>query len=128
MFRSFFFVLAIAACGGDDGGNNVQMDARPVDATVAKVFEVGCPATPAATVTTTNTVDAYSPMASTVSVGGIVKFALSSSHNAAPNTLTTSDPALTVDFGATKCLKFNATGTYGFFCTVHGFAGTITVQ
>ena len=44
-----------------------------------------------------------------------------------PNT-TMSDPGLNVGFGATKCLRFTAPGTFGFHCTPHGFAGTVTVN
>jgi plastocyanin len=45
-----------------------------------------------------------------------------------PNTQTTTDPGLVVNFSETKCLKFTAAGTYGFYCGPHGFSGTVTVQ
>jgi plastocyanin len=125
MKRTALALLVLAACGGDDGGTTPQMDA-PMNTN--KVQSVTCPTTADATVMTTNTVDAYMPMATTVPKNAVVKFVMSSFHNAAPNTVTTTDPGLVVGFGETKCLKFTETGTFGFFCSTHSFAGTITVQ
>jgi plastocyanin len=71
---------------------------------------------------------AYDPMTQTVPLNAVVKFVMTATHDAKPNTLTTTDPGLTVGFGETKCLKFTAAGTFGFFCTAHGFNGTLTVQ
>ena len=107
----------------------VKADAAvSIDAPANKVVEIACPASPAATVMTVNGTDSYMPMATTVSVGAVVRFVMSTFHNVAPNTIGTSDPGLMVGFGATKCLKFNAAGTFSFFCTSHSFAGTVTVQ
>lgn len=95
----------------------------------AKVVSVTCPATVAATVMTTNAVDAFMPAATTISAGGVVKFVMSTMHDVAPNPIAAmSDPATVVDFGETKCLRFDVAGTYGIYCTTHSFAGTITVQ
>lgn len=130
MKKSFLLgvLVAMTACGDDGGGMTVMADAM-VDAVPAKVVEIGCPLTPAATVMSTDANDtSYMPMATMIAAGGIVKFVMSPTHDAAPNPITTSDPALTVDFGETKCLKFNTPGTYGFYCTTHAFAGTVTVQ
>lgn len=122
-------LLLVAAACGDDGGGTVMADARMIDSSTAKVVEIGCPASPAATVTSTNLNDSsYMPMATTISAGGIVKFVMSSNHDVAPNPIGTSDPGLVVDYGATKCLQFNTVGTYGFYCDAHSFAGTIAVN
>ena len=125
MKRFALAVLVLAACGGDDG--TTQMDA-PM--TLSKVQAVTCPTTADATVMTTATVDAYMPAATTVPNNAVVKFVMASVHDVAPNTVggATTDPGLVVGFGATKCLKFTAPGTYSFFCEAHGFAGTVTVQ
>ena len=129
MTRLVLATLLVAACGGDDGGGGTP-DAAMADGMMNtnKVQAVTCPATVDATVTTESAVDAYMPMTTTVPVNGIVKFEMVGAHNVAPNTLTTTDPGLAVNFGETKCLKFTAAGTFGFFCTPHGFTGTITVQ
>ena len=119
---------AFAACGGDDGGGGGLTDGGNQADAAGAVAEVTCPSTPDATVTTTNMVDAYMPMATTISVNGVVKFVMASSHNVTPNTITTTDPAISVNFGQTKCLRFAQAGTYGFYCMPHGFSGTITVQ
>jgi plastocyanin len=123
-------VLA-AACGGDDGGGGVTPDApaqTPDAASTNKVVTVTCPTTADAMVTISSGGSAYSPMTQTVPVNAVVKFVMTATHDAKPNPQTTSDPGLSVNFGETKCLKFTATGTYGFYCSAHGFAGTITVQ
>lgn len=117
-------MLVFAACGGDDG-NTTPQDAP---ANTNKVQTVTCPSAVDGNVMTTSTVDAYMPMTQTVPVNAVVKFTMASIHNVAPNTVTTTDPGLSVDFGQTKCLKFTQAGTYGFFCSAHGFNGTITVQ
>lgn len=121
----------VAACG-DDGGTGMPVDSggSNMDAgSAAKVVEVTCPGTPAATVTTTNAVDAYMPMNTSISAGGVVRFVMSTMHNVDPNPIAPmSDPATRVDYGETKCLRFDVAGTYGIYCTAHSFAGTITVQ
>ena|SRR5689334_2086086 len=123
-------LLVAAACGGDDGGGGGNpADAKLADAASSnKVVAVTCPTTADATVTIAQSGTAYMPMATTVPVNAVVKFVMTSTHDAKPNTLTTTDPGLTVNFGETKCLKFTATGTFGFFCSAHSFAGTVTVQ
>ena len=45
-----------------------------------------------------------------------------------PDSGTTTDPGLAVDFGKAACLKFSKAGTFGFLCTAHGFKGSIVVQ
>ena len=70
----------------------------------------------------------FIPNAVTVSVGQAVKFVITSEHFVIPNTLTTTDPALNVKRGETKCFRFDVPGKYGFLCGVHSFTGTITVQ
>lgn len=127
MKRLAAVALVVAACG-DDGGMPVAPDARMIDASTHTVQTVTCPASPAAMVMTTNAVDAYMPNAVTISVNQIVRFQMSGDHDVTPNPLGTTDPGLVVDGGQTKCLQFTQAGTFGFFCTPHGFTGTITVQ
>jgi plastocyanin len=127
---ALLFPMMLVACG-DDGGTQTPVDSggSGVDMAAAKVVSVTCPATPAATVTTTNAVDAFMPMNSTISAGGVVRFVMSTNHNVEPNPIAAmSDPATRVDYGETKCLRFDAPGTYGIYCAAHSFAGTITVQ
>jgi len=124
---SIVTILALAACGGDDGNTTADAPAAIDAPTTAKVSEITCPATPDATVTTVDGTFSYMPGAVTITVGQIVKFTTSATHDVAPNT-TGSDPALRVGFGATKCFKFTAAGTFGFHCTPHAFTGTITVN
>ena len=117
-------VFVIAACG-DDGSS---VDAPPA----ANVAAVDCASnTPTATITATGTAPdgsdgKFMPMSATITKGQVVKFVMSTLHNMAPNAGT--DPALTVNFGETKCFKFNAAGTYNFHCTPHGFQGSVVVN
>ncbi|HEY5923031.1 MAG TPA: plastocyanin/azurin family copper-binding protein [Kofleriaceae bacterium] len=128
MTRLVLAGLLLAACGGDDGGGGGTADAPMVDASANKVVGVTCPSTPDAEITISSGGGAYMPMATMVPVNAVVRFTMTATHDAKPNTLTTTDPGLVVGFGETKCLKFTATGTFGFFCSAHSFAGTVTVN
>src|SRR5689334_1783816 len=117
--------LAMAACGGSDGGN--PADAKQADAAPATVLGVTCPATPAATVTTDNATFSYAPASVTITQGQVVKFTMSSFHNVAP-AAAMSDAGLSVGFGMEKCLMFTKAGTFKFKCDPHAFVGTVVVQ
>jgi plastocyanin len=129
--RSLACALILLAACGDDGGGMAMPDApKSIDAPSATVTEVDCATvTPAATVTTTDASFMFMPMATTISVGQVVKFTTSLSHDVVPNPAAAkTDPGITVGFGKTACLKFSATGTFGFMCMPHGFVGTVTVN
>ena len=115
--------MVLAACGGSDSKT-------PDAAASTTVQMVTCPATPAATVTTSGL--SFSPMTTTISQGQIVKFMPAIDHNVAPGhnptDSTIADPSLNVTFGGTACFMFTQTGMYGFHCVPHGFNGTIVVQ
>jgi plastocyanin len=119
-------LIMLAACGGDDGGTNTMIDA--MGSASNKVVEVTCPGAVDGMVTVNATGDAYVPKTQTVPPNAVVKFMITPGHDVTPNPQTTTDPGLKVPLGATKCLKFTTAGSYGFFCTPHGFSGTITVQ
>jgi len=128
MIRVVLTALLLAACGGEPGGDGTADAPNTIDASNATVLTVACPTTADATITVNTAGTAYMPMATTVPKNAVVKFMLTAMHDAKPNPLTTTDPGIVVGFGETKCLKFTATGTFGFFCTAHSFAGTIAVQ
>jgi plastocyanin len=121
--------VALGACGGSGGGDDDGGDDAPgVDAPAATVVEVSpCPATPDKEVLTDATFK-YQPQMTTITQGQVVKFTMDPSHDVAPSRNMPTDPGLRVGFGATKCLRFTATGTFNFFCTPHGFTGSITVN
>ena len=130
--KSFAWVFVLLAACGDDGGTTLPDAAANIDApgSSATVMEVSCTGiTPAATVMTTDASFSFMPMATTISVGQVVQFTTSPSHDVAPNpSAAKTDPGLKVGFNKTACLKFTAAGTFGFFCQPHGFVGTITVN
>jgi plastocyanin len=125
MYKPILALLAVAACE-TTGGEPVTVDAPPDVPPIPVVVLSSCPTTVAATIMDSAT--AFIPKATTISVGQDVKFVITAEHFVMPNTLTTTDQALMVKRGETKCFRFNVPGTYGFLCGVHGFTGTITVQ
>jgi len=126
--RLLVLSLAMAACGGGDSNPTTDgpagSDAPQQQSNITVVTPC---AGESATVMATNASNSYMPAATTISVGQIVKFEMPSFHNVVPKT-TADDPGLMVNFNETKCLQFDAAGTYNFKCQPHGFTGTITVQ
>ena len=91
---------------------------------------VTCTGTPPKVSTDSDTAMHYTYSTTTppsITVGSMVEFKLTLAHNVAP-ALTGSDPGLKADYGADICLKFTKAGTFGFYCTTHGFAGSVTVN
>ena len=121
--RSVFLVMLVAC----DTGNPqmAAVDAAP-DVPPTPVVELSCPATVAATIMDSAT--AFIPTTTRITAGQVVKFVITAEHFVLPNTLKTTDPALMVGRGQTKCFRFNVRGDYHFLCGVHSFPGTITVQ
>ena len=128
--KSFACVLVLLAACGDDGGTALPDAATGPDASTNTVMEVSCTGiTPAATVMTTDASFSFMPMATTITAGQVVRFMTSAAHDVAPNpSAAKTDPGIKVGFNKTACLKFTATGTFGFFCQPHGFVGTVTVN
>lgn len=123
---SLALLISLSACGG---GDSQSADASvSIDAAASAVRTVACPPGVVPTITTSDSSDMYTPSTLSISRGGIIKFIMSPSHNVAPNPIRPSDPGVKVNFGATACLEFDQTGSFGFICTVHSFAGTVTVQ
>ena len=125
---SLVMFMALTACGGGDPQAIDAAGSGSADAAPPSVVAVTpCPGTVAATVTSDNASFVYTPAATTITQGQVVKFTMSSTHNVAPTSMM-SDPGLNVGFGAEKCLMFTKTGTFKFKCTPHGFSGTVTVN
>ncbi len=127
-------VSNITACGGDDG--NTQKDAAGSGSgsgsgSAATVTTVSCTGiTPTAMVTTDDAAMKYTYSTTTppsISVGQIIEFKTSVTHDVNP-ALNGSDPGLKAGFSADVCLKFAKAGTFGFYCSRHGFSGTLTVN
>jgi plastocyanin len=117
-------MLVFAACEAG-GSSSVSVDASP-DAPIPVVELSSCPMLVAATIIDSPTM--FIPKTVTIPAGEVVKFTITAEHFVLPNTLTTTDPALNIGRGQTKCFEFNVPGTYGFLCGVHSFTGTITVM
>jgi len=134
----------VVACGGDDGDTMpidaainsdgatidtpvVSTDGGSPDAAPSVVTEVPCAgATIAATITAPGF--AFTPMQSTVALNAVVQFTMPGSHSAVSGeTPGVDDGQFRVNFSETKCLRFTAAGTYGFWCNPHQFTGSITV-
>lgn len=120
--RAVVLTLLIAC----DSSSSVVADAAPDVAIVPVVTLASCPSAVEATIQDSPTT--FVPKLTTIPRAGTVKFEITAEHFVLPNTLTTTDEALNVKRGESKCFRFNTPGTYGFLCGVHGFTGTITVQ
>ena len=130
-------LIPLAAYGcSSSTGTTVTPDAAPridagprPDAAPATVMKVACPSAPDAMVTSSNINNSsYTPRMTTINVGQVVQFVMSSAHNVAPSLAGMTDSGLVVDFGETACLMFTKAGTFDFYCTVHEFTGTVVVN
>jgi plastocyanin len=92
-----------------------------IDAPVVAAKVVTCPAAPMFKVGVTG--QSYVPAMQTVPAGSIVEIKASIDHSAK-----SLENLFLVDFGTTACVQFNTPGLYKFFCTAHGFVGSVTVQ
>lgn len=117
-------MLVAAACETSGGG--AVIDAVPDVPPTPVIALSSCPTTVATTFTDSPTT--FVPKVATIGIGEVIKFEITAEHFVIPNTLKSTDPALMVARGETKCFQFNVAGSYNFLCGVHSFAGTITVQ
>lgn len=143
------YVVNITYLGMADAGPGLP-DAGPTDAGVGMdagtdagvpdagvTSDAGPPAvevlsctglTPVATINAGTGAYVFTPSGSTFSVGDVIQFVPgSSAHDMTSGSGTTADGRFQTTLGATECLRFNAAGTYPFFCSVHLFMGTLTV-
>jgi len=125
MYKASLVLLVVASCD-TGGGQSSAIDAAPDTPPIPVVALSSCPPVVAATIMDSPTM--FIPKETNIPAKEVVKFVITAEHFVIPNTLTTTDPALMVARGETKCFKFNVPGTYGFLCGVHSFTGTITVQ
>jgi hypothetical protein len=101
-------------------------DAAP-DAPPPPVEIVLCPVAVAATITTTSS--AYVPPSTTINAGETIEFNPGGApHDMVSGTVASPDGLFATPTGDTVCLQFNVAGTYPFFCSVHTFTGSITVN
>ena len=107
-----------AACS--DATATVDASVR-IDAPVVAAKVVGCPTTPMFKVGVSGS--QYLPATQTVPAGAIVEFKTSADHSAK-----SLENLFLVDYGTTNCVQFNTPGLYKFYCTAHGFVGSVTVQ
>ena len=113
---------ALAACGGSSSNNTI-------DSPPSAVQPVSCTGiTPAATFTVVlnGTMFAFSPSSANVHVNDVVRFMTTSSHPVSSGPVGSPDGKVSTT--GDNCLKFTQAGTFPFFCNVHLFPGTLTVQ
>ena len=141
--------LGLAACGGDDGGDDNQgpIDAEPdidadpndpdsmglVDAPASSVVELACPGTVAVIVTATNGTFLFGGEdvdSATIAVNDIVRFDMTNAglHDAVSGTPGAADGNFRVLNGEDRCFRFTEAGTFPFFCTPHAFTASIIVE
>jgi plastocyanin len=133
MLRRIIFaasLIGVGACGGNDAKTPDAAPQPGVDAAPATVQMVACAGiTPAATITANDPTSSFTPPATTITQGQIAAFTVAGDHPVGPDAAAgLTDSGLKAPGGATTCLKFTATGTFHFKCTIHQFKGTITVN
>jgi plastocyanin len=126
MIARVVVMLGCAACSSPGAATPDAPPPTPDAPPVHVVALEDCPSVVAATIIDSST--AFVPQMTNIRVHETVKISMNAEHTVIPNTLTTTDPALMVGRGQTKCFRFQVAGTYGIACGVHGFAGTIVVQ
>lgn len=114
--------LGLIACSGGESSPPAMVDAPPVPVVALS----SCPATVAVTVLDSPT--KFVPAMSTIRIGDAVKFDITAEHFVIPSLNMTTDQALRIGRGETKCFRFDVAGSYSFVCGVHGFVGNITAQ
>ena len=119
---SFLLTASVLTLGCACSDSAASIDA-PLqnDAAVVAAKVVRCPATPLFKVGVSGA--QYLPMTQTVPVGAIVEFKTSADHSAKSR-----NNLFLVDFATTACVQFNTPGLQEFYCTAHGFLGSVTVQ
>jgi plastocyanin len=111
---------------------DAAIDAAAVDAGIdamSSVSVVQCPGNPDLTIGINGGGDAFMPNTGTIPVNGVVEFDPNgTSHNMVSGTLPNGDGQFGTPTGQVTCLRFTVAGTYPFFCSLHSFTGTLTVQ
>lgn len=108
-----------AACS--DGTATVDAPVK-IDAPVVAAKVVTCPTTPPMFKVGVSG-SQYLPAMQTVPAGAIVEFKTSADHSAK-----SLENLFQIDYATTNCVQFNTPGLYKFYCTAHGFVGSVTVQ
>lgn len=110
----------------DATAEDAPIDAIRVDA-MTSVNVVQCPGNPDLAISAATGV--YVPSTATINVNDVVRFTPGDpNHDMVSGTPGTPDGRFATPLGQTTCLRFTAAGTFPFFCTVHSFTGTITVN
>jgi plastocyanin len=111
---------------------DAAIDAAAVDAGIdamSSVSVVTCPVTPDLEIAVNGGGTAYMPNTGTISVNGVIRFTPGDpNHDMVSGTAPNADGLFDTVAGDTVCLRFSAAGTFPFFCQVHGFTGTLTVN
>lgn len=124
--RTAWLLWVLAACDATGGEQPIVIDAAPDAPPIPVVALDSCPSQVVATIQDSATM--FIPKDTTIAVGEVAKFIITAEHFVIPNTLSTTDPALMIKRGETKCFRFNVPGVYNFLCGAHSFLGSITVE
>ncbi|HTJ44774.1 MAG TPA: hypothetical protein VL463_21860 [Kofleriaceae bacterium] len=124
--KRFALIFAMAAaCGGSSSNPDAPAS---IDAKVSSVKSVACTGSEAVTVTVVGSTQfAFSPMNPSITAGQAIHFNTTSFHPVKSGT----PSAPTNDFEVANgdgCLMFTQAGSFPFFCEVHLFPGTVTVN
>ncbi len=111
----------------DASTEDAPVDALVVDA-MRSVNVVQCPGG-AVDLEISAATGAYVPQTPTISVNDVVRFTPGDpNHDMVSGSNNIPDGQFATTTGQITCLRFTAAGTFPFYCSVHLFTGTITVN
>ncbi len=101
----------------------------PIDAP-SSVQVVQCPGNPDLTIGVNTGGSAFMPSTGTINANGVVRFDPGGTfHNMTSGTPPNSPNGLfATPNSQVACLRFTVAGSFPFYCSIHGFTGTITVN
>ncbi|HPH67444.1 MAG TPA: hypothetical protein PLF40_16925 [Kofleriaceae bacterium] len=120
VFQSVATLLLLALSACSDPASSIDAP-NAIDAAPVAVKLVTCPANPMYKVGVAG--HSFDPATQTVPVGSIVKITTSADHSAK-----SVESLFFIDFASSECVQFGVRATYKFFCTAHGFVGSVTVE
>lgn len=111
---------------------DAPIDAIGIDAPIdapSSVQVINCPGNPDMEISAATGAYVFTPSSATISANGIVRFTPgASNHDMVSGSGGTANGLFATPLGQVTCLRFTAAGTFPFFCSQHGFTGTLTVQ
>jgi plastocyanin len=113
----------------DGDAPDAAIDATPPPDAMTSVREVACTGNPAATIGISTGGDAFMPAAVIINANDVIRFDPAGTlHDMTSGTGGLPDGEFATTTSQVACLRFTQAGTFAFYCSIHGFTGTVTVN